>query len=68
MNYHVEHHMFPTIPFHALPSLHEVVKMDMPPPYRSSLAAYAEIIPALVRQARAPSYHVARPVPGRAEA
>ncbi|PVX85049.1 fatty acid desaturase family protein [Paraburkholderia unamae] len=68
MNYHVEHHMFPMVPFHALPRLHEVVKTDMPPPYRSSLAAYAEIIPALVRQTRDPSYYVARPVPGHAEA
>ena len=63
MNYHVEHHMFPMVPFHSLPQLHETVKGDMPPPYRSSLAAYAEIIPALVRQTRDPSYHVVRPVP-----
>jgi hypothetical protein len=56
------------VPFHALPPLHEVVKADMPPPYRSSLAAYAEIIPALVRQTRDPSYAVVRPVPGTAHA
>ncbi|QGZ66906.1 fatty acid desaturase family protein [Paraburkholderia acidisoli] len=66
MNYHVEHHMFPMVPFHALPRLHEVVKADMPPPYASTLAAYAEIIPALVRQTRDPAYCVARPVPGEA--
>jgi fatty acid desaturase len=64
MNYHLEHHMFPMVPFHALPRLHEVVKADMPPRYDSTLAAYAEIIPALIRQARDPSYHVKRPVPG----
>jgi fatty acid desaturase len=64
MNYHIEHHMFPMIPFHALPRLHEFVKADMPPTYSSSLAAYAEIIPALVRQTRNPEYHVTRPVPG----
>lgn len=63
MNYHAEHHMFPMVPFHALAQLHETVKADMPPPYRSSLAAYAEIIPALVRQTRDPSYHIVRPVP-----
>jgi fatty acid desaturase len=68
MNYHVEHHMFPMVPFHALPQLHETVKADMPPPYRSSLAAYAEIIPALVRQTRDPSYHVVRPMPGAEQA
>ena len=32
MNYHVEHHMFPTIPFHALPGLHEAVKNQLPQP------------------------------------
>ncbi len=68
MNYHVEHHMFPMVPFHALPRLHEQVKADMPPPYRSTLAAYAEIIPALVRQTRDPAWHVVRPVPRAADA
>lgn len=63
MNYHVEHHMFPMVPFHALARLHETVKHDMPPPYGSTLAAYAEIIPALIRQTRDPSFHVVRPVP-----
>jgi fatty acid desaturase len=68
MNYHVEHHMFPMVPFHALPQLHEAVKADMPPPYRSTLAAYAEIIPALVKQTHDPSFHVVRPVPSASQA
>jgi len=68
MNYHVEHHMFPMVPFHALPQLHETVKADMPLPYRSSLAAYAEIVPALVGQTRDPSFHVVRPMPPATEA
>ncbi|RDU97740.1 fatty acid desaturase family protein [Trinickia dinghuensis] len=63
MNYHIEHHMFPMVPFHALPRLHETVKTDMPAPYPSTLAAYAEIIPALIRQTRDPSHSVARPIP-----
>ncbi|SAK45268.1 fatty acid desaturase [Caballeronia hypogeia] len=68
MNYHVEHHMFPMVPYHALPRLHDMVKHDMPPPYASSIAAYAEIIPTLVRQSRDPSYHVERPVPAATHA
>ncbi|MCA3574961.1 MAG: fatty acid desaturase family protein, partial [Aestuariivirga sp.] len=28
MNYHVEHHMFPMVPYHALPKLHELIKND----------------------------------------
>ena len=45
MNYHVEHHIFPTVPYHALPKLHEAIKADCPTPYPSSIAAYREIIP-----------------------
>lgn len=63
MNYHVEHHMFPLVPYHALPQLHELVKSDMPTPYPSLLAAWQEIIPALVKQTRAPAYHVKRSLP-----
>ena len=33
MNYHVEHHMFPLVPYHALPELHAELKADMPPAY-----------------------------------
>ena len=63
MNYHVEHHMFPMVPYHALPQLHAAIAADTPAPYRSTVEAYAEIIPALLRQARDPSYHVVRPLP-----
>jgi fatty acid desaturase len=63
MNYHVEHHMFPMVPYHALPRLHEALKSETPPAYRGTLAAYREIISALVRQTRDPGYSVARPLP-----
>ena len=67
MNYHVEHHMFPLVPYHALPRLHEIVKADCPPPYPSLLAAYREIIPALLRQTREPGYFVRRVLPNARE-
>ena len=35
MNHHVEHHMFPMVPYRALPRLHEVVKQDCPRAYPS---------------------------------
>ena len=63
MNYHIEHHMFPLVPYHALPRLHELVKADCPPVYPSLIAAYKEIIPALLRQARDPTYFVKRQLP-----
>lgn len=63
MNYHVEHHMFPLVPYHALPRLHELIKDDCPPPYPSILAAWREILPAILRQVKEPSYHVKRQLP-----
>ncbi|WP_438479372.1 NADH:ubiquinone reductase (Na(+)-transporting) subunit F [Oleiharenicola lentus] len=65
MNYHVEHHMFPLVPYHALPQLHEAVKADMPTPYPGILAAYREIIPTVLRQVKDPAYHVKRQLPAR---
>ena len=46
MNYHVEHHMFPMVPYHALPRLHELIKHDLPAPNPSISQAYAEMVPA----------------------
>ena len=63
MNYHVEHHMFPMVPYHALPRLHEAVKQNCPPAYPSTIAAYREILPALVRQLRDPTYFIRRDLP-----
>ncbi len=64
MNYHLEHHMYPMVPYHALPQLHEAIKHDCPAPYRSLLEAYREIIPTLLRQRNDPSYFVQRPLRG----
>ncbi len=66
MNYHVEHHMFPLVPYHALPRLHELVKSDMPKPYRSIAEAWREIMPAILRQRNDPGYHVKRQLPAPA--
>ncbi len=63
MNYHVEHHMFPLVPYHALPELHEAIKNDTPTPYPSLFAAWKEIIPAVLKQIKDPTYHVKRTLP-----
>jgi len=63
MNYHVEHHMFPLVPYYNLPKLHEIVKPDMPTPYNGLLEAYREIIPALRRQIKEPGWFVKRKLP-----
>ncbi len=63
MNYHVEHHMFPLVPYHALPQLHALIKADTPTPYNGLLEAYREIIPALLRQHTDPAWFVRRVLP-----
>ena len=65
MNYHLEHHLFPMVPYHALPQLHELVKPYCPPPYPGLIAAYKEIFAAWLRQSRDPSYGVVRPLPSQ---
>jgi fatty acid desaturase len=67
MNYHVEHHMFPMVPYYRLPDLHEEVKHDCAPAYPSMWAAYKEIVPAVLRQLRDQEYYIRRELlPGAA--
>jgi fatty acid desaturase len=67
MNYHIEHHMFPLVPFHALPRLHQLVKSDCPPANPSIWDAYREMIPAFLRQLRDEDYFVQRALPPTAK-
>src|SRR5262249_23233403 len=67
MNYHVEHHMFPMVPSYARPRLHAAIKDDGPPAYRSTVEAYREIVPTLLRQRKDPSYFVRRELPASAK-
>jgi len=63
MNYHVEHHMFPLVPYHALPKIHELIKDDCPPAYPSILSAWKEILPTILKQVKDPVYHIKRKLP-----
>jgi fatty acid desaturase len=63
MNYHVEHHMFPMVPYHRLPELHEEIKHDLAAGYPSIWAAYRELVPAVLRQLKDQSYYVRRELP-----
>ena len=68
MNYHIEHHMFPMVPYHALPRLHALIKDDLPTPSPSIPAALAEMWPAITRQLRDEEYFLRRSLPGSAKA
>jgi fatty acid desaturase len=68
MNYHVEHHMFPMVPYHALEKLHEELKADMPRPYSGLWECYREIVPTLWRERKEPTFFIRRELPGGAKA
>jgi len=66
MNYHVEHHMFPMVPYHRLPELHARIKHDLPAPNPSIWHAYAEALPVLRRQLAYHDAFLARDLPDTA--
>ncbi len=63
MNYHVEHHMFPMVPYYNLPKLHELIKHDLPPPDPSIWHAYRDMLPVVWRQRNEPDYYLRRQLP-----
>jgi fatty acid desaturase len=67
MNYHVEHHMFPMVPYHALPRLHERIKHDLPAASPSMWHAYREVWPVLKQQLRNHNAFLKRELPATAK-
>lgn len=63
MNYHVEHHMFPMVPYHRLPELHARIAHDLPPPNPSIWHAYREVWPIILRQLRGEDVFLERRLP-----
>ena len=66
MNYHIEHHLFPMVPFHALPGLHDRIEGNLPRTYTGLVDAFKEIVPTLIRQSRDADYFVLRELPATA--
>lgn len=56
MQYHVEHHMFPAVPFYNLPRLRKAISHDLPPASHGLWATWKEMIPILKRQRVEPGY------------
>ena len=63
MQYHLEHHLYPNVPYYHLPALHEAIKDKCPPAYNGLWPVFAEMLPVLWRQRIDPAYHIDRPVP-----
>jgi len=68
MNYHMEHHMYPMVPYHRLHDLHEAIKADCPAPSPSLWQAWCEIIPCVFRQLKDPHYFIRPALPAGAGA
>jgi Na+-transporting NADH:ubiquinone oxidoreductase subunit F len=63
MNYHVEHHIFPSVPYRALPRLHQAIGDQLAPALPNTASAYREIFSTLIRQSRDPSYEIPLEIP-----
>jgi fatty acid desaturase len=61
MNYHIEHHLYPTVPFHALPALNRRVGTELPPAAGHVLTVNSQIVRAIARQRREPGFHLGPP-------
>mgnify|MGYP001159871739 FL=1 len=58
MQYHIEHHIFPQIPFYNLPKLHNAIKDQLPKSNPSFISALIEMIPAIIKQSKSPNYYI----------
>ncbi|MCQ3806019.1 MAG: fatty acid desaturase [Acidimicrobiia bacterium] len=63
MNFHIEHHMYPMVPFHALPELHTEIKDQLPEPTPGVRAGMVEIVTTMRRQRTDPDYRLPNRVP-----
>ena len=50
MNYHIEHHLYPTVPFYALPKLNAVLRDQLPVPDPGFLRTNLEILSVAFRR------------------
>ena len=63
MQYHIEHHVFPQVPFYNLPKLHVIIKKQLPPSNTRLIDAYKEIVPAIIIQSKDSSYNIKKALP-----
>ena len=63
MEYHVEHHMFPSVPSYNLHKLSKLINNQLPSPNASLFDAYKEIIPAIIKQHADNTYFIKKIIP-----
>ena len=63
MEYHLTHHMFPTVPSYNLDKLHHHIKDQLPRTNEGLIDAYKEIIPAIMKQSKDEDYFLKKDMP-----
>jgi fatty acid desaturase len=63
MQYHIEHHMFPAVPFYNLPKLHRLIEADLPPTPHGLRALWRHMLEIHRRQRTEPDYAYVPPLP-----
>ena len=63
MQYHIEHHSCPQVPFYNLPKFHELIKDQLPKANKGLFDAYKEIIPAIIKQSKDPDFEIRKHLP-----
>jgi len=63
LEYHIEHHMYPQVPWYNLPKLHKIIKNQLPKPNYGLISAYKDIVPVIIKQAFDPNYVPDRKIP-----
>jgi fatty acid desaturase len=63
MQYHVEHHMFPAVPFYNLPRLRKAIEHDLPKAHHGLWPLWKELLEIHRRQQSDPNYAVVPELP-----
>lgn len=56
MQYHIEHHMYPGVPFYNLPKLRKALEHDLPPATNGLWATWKDMVTIQLRQNKEPGY------------
>ncbi|HEY8667165.1 MAG TPA: fatty acid desaturase [Tepidisphaeraceae bacterium] len=63
MQYHTDHHMYPTVPCYHLKKLHAAIKHDLPPTPHGLIACWREMREINAKQREDPTYQYRAPIP-----
>ena len=65
MQYHLEHHMYPAVPFYNLPKLRRAIESELPPAPHGLRATWREMLSLRTRFLADPSFVYHPPIPKR---